>query len=91
MGMSTDSHRRTAALMFEKAEEEVTPAERRLGKSLNLVMAVGIGNVDMGERLGMTPLQAHQVRSRFCATVLKMNAPDGIISVGQLRQIAGLT
>lgn len=39
MPLNADAHRRSAALLFEKSEDQVTPMERRTAKYLNVFFA----------------------------------------------------
>jgi DNA polymerase-1 len=53
-----DVHRRTAALIFDKARDEVTADERRAAKTINFGVIYGMGDSALGKQLGIPREQA---------------------------------
>lgn len=60
-----DLHRITAAALFEKPEDQITPEERKMAK-INLFMSIYGGGVDkMMEQFGLTKQQATKMLSNL--------------------------
>jgi DNA polymerase-1 len=55
-----DVHRRTAALIFGKTEDEVTPEQRRISKIINFGVIYGMSPYRLGNALGITRGEAAQ-------------------------------
>ena len=55
-----DVHTRTAALVFGKAEGEVTSDERRAAKTINFGVIYGMGDSALGKQIGVPREQAAQ-------------------------------
>jgi DNA polymerase-1 len=53
-----DVHRRTAALIMGKAEADVTPAERRVAKTINFGVIYGMGAFRLAQELDIPRAQA---------------------------------
>jgi DNA polymerase-1 len=53
-----DIHRQTAALIFHKEEQDVTPAERSVGKKINFSIMYGLTPFGLSKDLGISPAQA---------------------------------
>ncbi|HXN31737.1 MAG TPA: DNA polymerase I [Polyangiaceae bacterium] len=58
-----DVHARTAALMFDKAQDQVTADERRAAKTINFGVIYGMGDSALAKQLGIPREQA----ARFIA------------------------
>jgi DNA polymerase I len=65
-----DVHTRTAALMFEKAQGEVTSDERRAAKTINFGVIYGMGDSALAKQLGIARDQA----ARFIAAYFERYA-----------------
>ena len=55
-----DVHRRTAALILGKPEEEVTPSERRAAKTINFGIIYGMGAFRLAQELGIPRAEAQR-------------------------------
>jgi DNA polymerase-1 len=55
-----DVHRRTAALIFGKTEDEVTPEQRRVSKIINFGVIYGMSPYRLGNALGISRGEAAQ-------------------------------
>ncbi|NCC24438.1 MAG: DNA polymerase I [Deltaproteobacteria bacterium] len=53
-----DIHTRTAALLFDKPQADVSPGERRRAKTVNFGLLYGMGPLKLGRELGITTGQA---------------------------------
>lgn len=53
-----DIHRATAALVFEVAEDDVTPEQRSQAKTVNFAVIYGMGAVNLGRSLGIPTREA---------------------------------
>ena len=54
----TDIHTKTAMDVFNKTEEEVTPADRRRAKTVNFGIVYGISDFGLAEQLGVSRREA---------------------------------
>ncbi|MGH7269022.1 MAG: DNA polymerase I, partial [Polyangiaceae bacterium] len=75
-----DVHARTAALIFDKAREDVTPDERRAAKTINFGVIYGMGDNALAKQLGIPREKA----ARFIEAYFKRYAGvakfmDGIV------------
>ncbi len=64
-----DIHRRTAALILGKAEEEVTPAERTRAKVVNFGILYGMGPRRLARETGMSVKEASEFIERYFAAL----------------------
>ncbi len=62
-----DIHIRNAALIFGKRVEDVTPAERQLGKTLVHAANYGVGARTFGAHIGKSQIQAQQLLNQYHA------------------------
>jgi DNA polymerase-1 len=62
-----DVHARTAALMFGKKQEEVTPDERRAAKTINFGVIYGMGDSALAKQLGITREKAAEFIAAYFA------------------------
>jgi DNA polymerase-1 len=62
-----DVHVRTAALMFGKRQEEVTPDERRAAKTINFGVIYGMGESALAKQLGITREKASEFIAAYFA------------------------
>ncbi len=60
-----DIHSRTAALLFDKAQETVTSAERRQAKTINFGLLYGMGPQKLGRELGLSLNEAKAFIERY--------------------------
>jgi DNA polymerase-1 len=60
-----DIHARTAALLFEKPREAVTPEERRQAKTINFGLLYGMGPQKLGRELSLTLNEAKDFISKY--------------------------
>ena len=60
-----DIHSGAAALVFDKAVAEVTPAERQLGKAANFLTAYGGGSAKLAATAGITQTRAKFVINQY--------------------------
>ena len=60
-----DVHRRTAANIFEVPPNEVTPEQRKVGKTVNFATIYGQGATALGQQLGLTRKQAQAMIQRY--------------------------
>jgi len=65
-----DVHARTAALIFEKKQDQVTPDERRVAKTINFGVIYGMGESALAKQLGIPRDQA----ARFIAAYFERYA-----------------
>jgi DNA polymerase-1 len=65
-----DVHARTAALMFEKAQADVTPDERRAAKTINFGVIYGMGDSALAKQLGI----AREKAAEFIAAYFRKYA-----------------
>lgn len=63
-----DVHRRTASRIFEVAEDEVTPEQRNIGKTVNFATIYGQGATALGQQLGLKRSEAKRIIERYFAT-----------------------
>ena len=63
-----DIHAATAAKIFKKALEEVTPDERRKAKTANFGIIYGISAFGLAERMGVSRTEAKQLIEEYFAT-----------------------
>lgn len=69
---SSDIHRRTASLIFRKPECEVTKRERDLAKRCVHALNYGMGYVKFAEQLGISIVEARDLRNRYFAAFPKL-------------------
>jgi DNA polymerase-1 len=62
-----DVHRRTAALILGKAEEEVSPQERRAAKTINFGVIYGMGAFRLAQELGIPRAEAQKFIDAYFA------------------------
>lgn len=62
-----DVHRRTAALILGKAEDEVTPQERRAAKTINFGVIYGMGAFRLAQELGIPRAEAQKFIDAYFA------------------------
>jgi DNA polymerase-1 len=62
-----DVHARTAALMFGKKQDEVTPDERRAAKTINFGVIYGMGDSALAKQLGITRERAAEFIAAYFA------------------------
>lgn len=55
---ASDVHARTAALVFGKGKDEITPDERRAAKTINFGVIYGMGDSALAKQLGVERAQA---------------------------------
>lgn len=60
-----DVHLRTAAEIFEVPQDQVTPEQRNVGKTVNFATIYGQGATALGQQLGMTRKQAQGMIQRY--------------------------
>ncbi|MEM9068706.1 MAG: DNA polymerase I [Myxococcota bacterium] len=60
-----DVHRKTASQIFDVAPEEVTPAQRNVGKTVNFATIYGQGATALGQSLGMPRSEAKDIIDRY--------------------------
>ena len=60
-----DLHRVTAAELFDVAENDVTSAQRTVGKTVNFATIYGQGATALGQQLGMTRNEAKKMIDRY--------------------------
>jgi len=60
-----DVHRYTASIMYEIPVDEVTPAQRRIGKTLRHACNYAAGPATVAERLGVSLSQARALLDRY--------------------------
>ena len=63
-----DIHQTTAAKIFKKTLEEVTPDERRKAKTANFGIIYGISAFGLAERMGVSRTEAKQLIDEYFAT-----------------------
>jgi DNA polymerase-1 len=63
-----DVHRRTAALIFGKTEDEVTPEQRRISKIINFGVIYGMSPYRLGTALGISRSEAAQFIESYFKT-----------------------
>lgn len=62
-----DVHRRTAALILGKAEDEVSPQERRAAKTINFGVIYGMGAFRLAQELGIPRAEAQKFIDAYFA------------------------
>lgn len=60
-----DIHRLTASAVLERPLEDITPAERQLGKVVNFATFAGQGPSALALQLGVPPAEARELIARF--------------------------
>ena len=60
-----DIHTKTAMDVFDKTEEEVTPADRRSAKTVNFGIVYGISDFGLAEQLGVSRWEAADFIDRY--------------------------
>ncbi|WP_243359906.1 DNA polymerase I [Fundidesulfovibrio terrae] len=60
-----DIHSRTAALLFDRPQEAVTPEQRRQAKTINFGLLYGMGPQKLGRELGLTLNEAKDFIARY--------------------------
>lgn len=60
-----DIHSRTAALLFDKSQDAVTPDERRSAKTINFGLIYGMGAQKLGQDLGIPLKEAKAFIERY--------------------------
>ncbi|MBU0610615.1 MAG: DNA polymerase I [Armatimonadetes bacterium] len=60
-----DIHRRTAAMIFEVAPEDVTPDMRRVAKTVNFAVLYGMGSVALSKELGVPRPRAQEFIDQY--------------------------
>jgi DNA polymerase-1 len=73
-GKNEDIHRRTASLLFDKPQSEVTPDERRSAKTINFGLIYGMGPQKLARELGINTAQAKNFIDRYFAKLGKLRA-----------------
>jgi DNA polymerase-1 len=63
----SDVHRRTAALILGKSEDEVTASERRAAKTINFGVIYGMGAFRLAQELGITRAEAQKFIEAYFA------------------------
>ncbi|MFP5222725.1 MAG: DNA polymerase I [Acidobacteriota bacterium] len=63
--LGQDIHGRTAALLFDKPQEEITSGERRQAKTINFGLLYGMGPQKLGRDLGLTLNQAKEFIAKY--------------------------
>lgn len=69
---SSDIHRRTASLIFRKPEAEISKRERELAKRCVHALNYGMGPVKFAEQLGISLVEARDLRNRYFAAFPKL-------------------
>jgi DNA polymerase I len=69
-----DIHRRTAALLFDKGREEVTPDERRKAKTINFGLLYGMGPQKLGRELSISLHQAKEFIAKYFSRLQRIRA-----------------
>jgi DNA polymerase-1 len=70
----TDVHRRTASELFHCAPDDVTPAQRDVGKTVNFATIYGQGATALGQILGIPRKEAQSYIDRYFATYAGVRA-----------------
>lgn len=70
----TDVHSKTAALIFSKTAEEVTPQERRIAKTVNFGVIYGMGPFKLSQDLKITRKEATGFIERYFETYSKVDS-----------------
>jgi len=60
-----DMHKKVAALIFNKAEEDIQKDERTIAKTINLGVSYGMGISKLGQALGLTDEQAKLLKKQY--------------------------
>jgi DNA polymerase-1 len=60
-----DIHSRTAALLFDRPQEAVTPSQRRQAKTINFGLLYGMGPQKLGRELGLTLNEAKEFIAKY--------------------------
>ena len=60
-----DIHSRTAALLFDKPQEAITPGQRRQAKTINFGLLYGMGPQKLGRELGLSLNEAKDFISKY--------------------------
>jgi DNA polymerase-1 len=60
-----DIHRRTASLLFDKSQDDITPDERRSAKTINFGLIYGMGPQKLARELGINATQAKTFIIRY--------------------------
>lgn len=69
-----DLHRATAAMVFDVAEDAVSPAQRTAAKALNFGLMYGMGVAGFARATGLEPTQAQVVMDRYFAAFPRVAA-----------------
>lgn len=67
-----DVHKRTAALLYNITEDEVTKIQRKHGKTMNFQILYGSGIKSLGESLGISYEQAEDLYYRYMSVYSKI-------------------
>lgn len=70
----TDIHSQTAALIFGKTHEEVTPEERRIAKTVNFGVIYGMGPFKLSQDLKISRKEASEFIERYFQTYSKVDS-----------------
>lgn len=62
-----DIHAATAALVFDKPQDEILPDERRMAKTINFGLLYGMGASKLSQELKITPAKAREFIERYFA------------------------
>jgi DNA polymerase-1 len=60
-----DIHSRTAALLFDRPQEAVTPSQRRQAKTINFGLLYGMGPQKLGRELGLSLNEAKEFIAKY--------------------------
>ncbi|GAB7081235.1 DNA polymerase I [Megalodesulfovibrio paquesii] len=69
-----DIHARTAALLFDKAQEDVTPDERRNAKTINFGLIYGMGPQSLAQELQVSLKEAKAFIARYFEKLARLKA-----------------
>ena len=97
-----DVHKYTAALIYEKGVDEVTPKERRVAKTINFGIMYGMSAFRLSNELGITRTEAQEFINKyfqrysgvkqFVEDTVKSAEEKGYITTywGHMREIVGI-
>ena len=63
--LGQDIHSRTAAILFDKPQEEITSGQRRQAKTINFGLLYGMGPQKLGRELGLTLNEAKDFIAKY--------------------------
>jgi DNA polymerase I len=69
-----DIHRSTAALLFDRQPEQVSPDERRKAKTINFGLLYGMGPQKLGRELSITLAQAKEFIAKYFSRLERLRA-----------------